>query len=203
MSSKAAFIGSGAASIAASVPVMHFVNKRFLGDPTKQKVTTIASMVMFLLGWTLLGVGLTRGPDNVEVTQKWSNRQIALVTIGILLIVIGVGSVRYGERIKIPFIAGAAAFVSGWAVLTASFVYSDPDFDIMEKREKIRQVLSAITSSLTVVAGAALISMSDGSSTLPNLTGGKVKLNPKTLEAVAATVFGLGWLNVFTHNALE
>jgi hypothetical protein len=183
---------------------MHFMSKRYVGDPTKQKVTTIATMVMFLLGWTLLGVGLSRGPDGVVVSESWSNRQIALVAVGIGLIVLGVAGVRYGERVKIPFLVSAGAFVSGWAVLTASFVYSDPDFDIMATREKVAQALSGLTASLTVVAGAALISMSDGGSRIgPGGSSGTVGLNPGTLEAVAAGVFGLGWLHVFAHTGLE
>jgi len=109
--------------------------------------------------------------------------------------------VRHGEKLKIPFLVGAGAFVSGWAVLTASFVCSDPDYEIMESREKVAQVLSAVTTSLTVVAGAALLSMSDGSPVASG-DGGIVKLNPTTLGAAATAVFVLGWINVFTHNAL-
>jgi hypothetical protein len=201
--SKIALTSVGAASIASAVPLMHLLGKRFSGGGKKVAVT-VSTMLLFSVGWGVLTTGLSTPPKGSEDTidDAWRTRQIALSVVGASLVLVGVGAVRYRASLKMPLGVGASAFVAGWGVLTAAFVFSDSDYKYMAHTEKAGRVTHAIVSTLTIMTGAALISMSDR-----GLQGGEgtsaVALTPKTLEAAAVSTFVLGWANAVAVSCLQ
>lgn len=195
--SKLAFTASGAACVATSVPVMHLLGR----DPSRAMAVNASSMTLFAVGWVLFAVGLAKPPPGAEdASDTWKKRQVALSVVGAILIVLGVGAVRARDKLKLPLAAGAAAFVAGWGVLTAGFVHADPDYSDMGSQEKMGRVIQSATSSLVIVTGAALISMTDAG-VAP--AGGTVPLNSRTLEAAAVATFVMGWLNAVAISALQ
>jgi uncharacterized membrane protein len=114
-------------------------------------------MVLFMVGWVLLSIGLSKPPPGTEdtVSESWKKRQVALSVVGVVLVVLGVGAVRGRDKLKLPLAAGASAFVGGWGVLTAAIVHSDPEYEDMDTDEKIGRVIQSATSSLMVITGAA------------------------------------------------
>lgn len=198
--SKITLTTLGAASVAAAVPAMHFMTKRRGDEP----VIKVSTMALFMVGWVLLATGLSRPPPGTEssVGKDWKQRQLALSVAGAVLIVTGVGLVRFRAKLNnLPLAVGAAVFVAGWAILTSAVVLSDPDFKDMSGSEQAGRVTQAIASTLTIISGAALISMSDagvlptGSSTVP--------LSSTTLEAAAGSTFALGWVGLVATSALQ
>ena len=196
--SKLAFTASGAACVATAVPVMHLLGR----DPARAMAVNASTMTLFVVGWVLFAIGLAKPPpDTEEPSDAWKKRQVALSVIGVILIVLGVGAVRARDKLKLPLAAGASAFVAGWGVLTAGIVHSDPDYADMGKHEKLGRVIQSATSSLAIITGAALISMTD--SDVVAAAGGVVPLNSRTLEAAAVATFVTGWLNAVSVSALQ
>jgi len=198
---KLGFTASGAASIAASVPIMHLLGGR-QRDPQKKKIVDVSTMVLFLIGWVLLAVGLSKAPSGADVDDAWKNRQIGLVVAGVVLVVGGVAAVKYRSKASIPFSVGGSAFVAGWGLLTAAIVYSDPDYKDMGSDEKAGRVIQSLTGALTVMSGAALIGMS-GQVRAGAPTTTSVPLTPATMEVASVATFLMGWLNVVSVSALQ
>jgi hypothetical protein len=198
--SKLALTASGAGAIATAVPLMHLLLKRY---PAKHMGVKVTTMLFFVMGWVLFTIGLSKPPPGTETTvgDAWKKRQLGLAIAGAVLVVGGVGAVRGRDKLKFPLGVGASAFVAGWAVLTAGVVHSDPEFGEMGKSEKIGRVIQSITSSLIVMIGAALISMSDNP-LLPS-SDAAVSLNTHTLEAAAVLTFVAGWVNTVSVSALQ
>ena len=198
--SKLAFTSAGAAGVATAVPVMHLLGKR---HPDKTMAIKVSTMVIFMTGWVLFAIGLAKPPPGTETTvdDTWKKRQLGLTIAGVMLVVLGVGGVRGRETLKLPLSVGASAFTLGWAVLTAGVVHSDPEFPEMGRHEKIGRVVQSVLSSLTVITGAALISMSDNS--VVTRTGSTVPLKTTTLEAAAVLTFVTGWMSTVSVSALQ
>lgn len=196
--SKLAFTASGASGVAIAVPVMHLLGKR--SDHMAVKAST---MILFMVGWVLFAIGLSKPPPGTEntVDDAWKTRQLALSIVGVTLVVVGVGAVRGRDKLKLPLAVGASAFVAGWGTLTAGIVHSDPEYADMGNHEKAGRIIQSALSSLTVIAGAALISMSDN--TFAPASGATVPLQPRTLEAAAVATFVAGWMGTVSVSALQ
>ena len=201
--SKLALTSLGAASIAASVPVMHMLGRRVVGGArTAVMATTTAA---FVAGWGMLAAGLAQPPAGTqdEVTAAWKRRQVGLSVAGAVLVVMGVGAVRYGSRMRVPTPVGSALFIAGWATLTAAMVLADPDYSTMGSHEKAGRVTHALAATLTVILGAALISMSDNRVAVAAQPTSTVPLTQKTLDIAAVAAFVVGWGNVVSVTALQ
>lgn len=205
--SKVTLTTLGSTGIAASVPLMHLLSKHHGTDIRKGNIVKGSTMILFIAGWILLAIGLSKPPPGTEdeVTKKWKKRQIALSISGVAMVMAGVAGVRYRKKLKIPLAVGSTAFVGGWAALAAAIFYADPDTATMDTSEKVGRAIQSATSTLMVIAGAALISMSDQSQGLVGLApeGAAVPLTPSTLEAAAVTTFVLGWANVASVSAMQ
>ena len=206
--SKIALTSAGAAGIASAVPLMHLLSKRFRRDKGKMVAVTVSTMLLFAVGWGVLTTGLATPPSGTEETldASWRTRQISLSVVGAALVVVGVGGVQYRSSLKMPLAVGASSFVAGWGVLTSAFVYSDPDYDQMGREEKVGRVTHSVASTLMIILGAALISMSDRSDGLSPLGvqgSSVVPLNGKTLEAAAVSTFVVGWASAVAVSSLQ
>lgn len=196
--SKIALTSIGAVGVAAAVPLAHLLEKRYSENPRSKLAITVTTMLLFAIGWSLFATGLSTPPKGTEDSVEgstWKTRQISLSVVGVALVLLGVGAVRYKESLKFPISVGATAFVIGWAILTTAFVYSDPDYEKMGRDEQVGRVIQAVTSTLTIITGAALISMSDSSGAVPHTA--------KTMEAAAVTTFALGWVNALAVSSLQ
>lgn len=152
--SKLVFTASGAAGVAASVPLMHFLGKAFTQSPQKE-VSRVSTTGLFLASWVILAMGLRKPPPGAVVDESWKTRQTILSVAGVSSVVAGVAMLRYVD--KIPFPVGAAMYVAGWAALTASFIFSDPDYQVMAREEKSGRVIQAVVASMVVISGTVVM----------------------------------------------
>jgi hypothetical protein len=201
--SKLLLTSLGAAGVATAVPVMHFVGKRQQARPV---VVHASSMALFMMGWALVGTGLSQPPPGTKdsLPPNWRARQLVLSFVGVGMVVMGAGLVQNRAKFKLPLSVGSAVFVGGWAIVTAAVALSDPDYHVMSAIEKSGRVTQALTSTLTIVAGASLISMSDGGMlSSAARSAGVVPLSRRTLEAVGGVTFALGWVGLVATSAMQ
>ena len=180
---KIAFTATGAAGVAASVPLMHFLGKAFTQSPGKE-ISRVSTTGLFLASWVILALGLVKPPPGAVVTESWKTRQTVLSVVGVGSVVAGIAMLRYTE--KIPFPVGAAVYVAGWAALTASFIFSDPDYNVMGDSELSGRVIQAVVASMVVVTGTVVMRQDTTSS-----------------QVLGSVLIALGLLDAVSISALQ
>lgn len=187
--SKLDFTATGAAGIAAAVPLMNLLGEKFKQDPSKKTTADVSTMGLFLGGWVVLMLGLMKPPPGTGdfVSDQWKKRQTILSALGGVVVVGGFAMVKFKDKIKIPMSVGASVYVLGWALVAAAIVYSDPDYSHMATSEQTGRVIQSVAASMVVVAGTVMLSQ---------------KTN-RLITIMSVITFVVGWVDVVAVSCLQ